>query len=384
MLALVELSYRRRLCRRPRRGGTAGPAGRADRGRDLRLARPAVQLGADQSRWPVQGTWPKPGAPAREPGPGPGRGRPWSRRSCCPGSWTWTCGRAAPATPRRTCGKRSDLAVRTGNWFDLRFGLSLCGDLCAATGRAAEALTLWAASAAADQHQRHDFPPWYVPRREEQMRQARQALGPGRARAAEERGAAMSLATAAEYALMLTDPGPPQPGGIGLWAAQRPGAGTGHPGRPRPHRHPDRGSAAHQRPYGQLSPGPCPGQDRLPPPRRPDPPGPQRGPRVAALQRHPPQCLWVVPPTATARRTGEPICPTEGSVPPPPPAGPESAATPSIAAAARRNSAQPAPLPVQHPLAQSPAMNLAQVTHDPVRRSSGSLQAGYAAVWRPP
>ena len=35
-------------------------------------------------------------------------------------------------------------------------------------------------------------------------------LGPGRARAAEDRGAAMSLATAAEYALMLTDPGPPR------------------------------------------------------------------------------------------------------------------------------------------------------------------------------
>jgi len=42
-------------------------------------------------------------------------------------------------------------------------------------------------------------------------------LGPGRARAAEDRGTAMSLATAAEYALMLTDPGPPQP------TAQRPG-----------------------------------------------------------------------------------------------------------------------------------------------------------------
>ena len=58
-------------------------------------------------------------------------------------------------------------------------------------------------------------PPWFVPRREEQLRQARQALGPGRARAAEDRGAAMSLATAAEYALMLTDPGPPQPAAPG-------------------------------------------------------------------------------------------------------------------------------------------------------------------------
>ena len=36
-------------------------------------------------------------------------------------------------------------------------------------------------------------------------------MGPGRARAAEDRGAAMSMATAAEYVLLLTDPGPPQP-----------------------------------------------------------------------------------------------------------------------------------------------------------------------------
>ena len=103
------------------------------------------------------------------------------------------------------------LAVRTGFWFELLTGLSQCGDLCAATGRVAEALTLWAACVAVDQREGPIYPPWFVPRWEEQMRQARQALGPGRARAAEERGAAMSLATAAEYALMLTDPGPPQP-----------------------------------------------------------------------------------------------------------------------------------------------------------------------------
>ena len=48
------------------------------------------------------------------------------------------------------------LAVRTGSWFELRTGLSQCGDLCAATGRAAEALTLWAACAAVD---RREGPP---------------------------------------------------------------------------------------------------------------------------------------------------------------------------------------------------------------------------------
>jgi DNA-binding CsgD family transcriptional regulator len=47
--------------------------------------------------------------------------------------------------------------------------------------------------------------------REDALSMIRQALGPDRARAAEDRGAAMSLDTAAEYALMLTAPGPEQP-----------------------------------------------------------------------------------------------------------------------------------------------------------------------------
>jgi DNA-binding CsgD family transcriptional regulator len=101
--------------------------------------------------------------------------------------------------------------VRTGNWFELLTGLSQCGGLCAATGRAAEALTLWAACAAVGRPGGYTDPHWFETRREEQLRQARQALEPDRARAAEDRGAVMSLATAAEYALMLTDPGPPQP-----------------------------------------------------------------------------------------------------------------------------------------------------------------------------
>ena len=48
-------------------------------------------------------------------------------------------------------------------------------------------------------------------RREEALRTIRQALGLDRARAAEQRGAAMSLDTAAEYALMLTAPAPGPP-----------------------------------------------------------------------------------------------------------------------------------------------------------------------------
>jgi predicted ATPase/DNA-binding CsgD family transcriptional regulator len=107
------------------------------------------------------------------------------------------------------------LAVQTGNWLDLQVALSQCGELCAATGRAAEALTLWAACAAANQREEPTDLPWFEPRWKEQQRQARQVLGSGRVRAAEDRGAAMSLATAAEYALMLTDPSPPRPAAPG-------------------------------------------------------------------------------------------------------------------------------------------------------------------------
>jgi DNA-binding CsgD family transcriptional regulator len=51
------------------------------------------------------------------------------------------------------------IAARTGNWFELLGGVSQCGDLCAATGRAAEALTLWAAYAAADHNRRRRVRP---------------------------------------------------------------------------------------------------------------------------------------------------------------------------------------------------------------------------------
>ena len=48
-------------------------------------------------------------------------------------------------------------------------------------------------------------------RREGALRQACLALGPDRTRAAEQRGAAMSMTAAAEYALMLTAPESQQP-----------------------------------------------------------------------------------------------------------------------------------------------------------------------------
>src|SRR5262249_1144202 len=104
------------------------------------------------------------------------------------------------------------LALRTGT---VRWNmLDACGHLCAATGRPAEAVTMWAAHAGLIP--RKDWP-GSARRREEPLGAARQALRPARARAAEQRGAAMSWATAAEYALLLTeDPGPRQPDAPGL------------------------------------------------------------------------------------------------------------------------------------------------------------------------
>ena len=104
------------------------------------------------------------------------------------------------------------MSARTGSSGDLLWGVHLSGTLCAATGRHTEALTLWAAEAALMELAGITDPPWFARRWEEQRREAQQALKPGQARAAEERGAAMTWATAAEYALLLTAPGSRQAG----------------------------------------------------------------------------------------------------------------------------------------------------------------------------
>jgi predicted ATPase/DNA-binding CsgD family transcriptional regulator/DNA-binding XRE family transcriptional regulator len=98
------------------------------------------------------------------------------------------------------------ILLRAGYW-DMEY-LDDCGHLCAAIGRHADAVTAWAAHAALNPLV--DWPA-DIQLRQESLRGAWQALGPDQARAAEERGAAMSQATAAEYALMLTTPGPQQP-----------------------------------------------------------------------------------------------------------------------------------------------------------------------------
>ena len=117
-----------------------------------------------------------------------------------------------------------EIAVQTDSRLDLFNGLEACGHLCAATGRPADAVTVWAAHAESLRHAGLAEPPRDARRREEPLRKARQALGDARTRAAEDRGAAMSLATAAEYALLLTAPGlqlQEPPGLAGLSARER-------------------------------------------------------------------------------------------------------------------------------------------------------------------
>jgi predicted ATPase/DNA-binding CsgD family transcriptional regulator len=118
------------------------------------------------------------------------------------------------------------IVMRAGDFLSVVDGLWYCALLCTATRRYADAATVWAAR---DVHARQQGligetsgeARW----REEALSTIRQALGHDRVRAAEERGAAMSLDTSAEYAVMLTAPAPPAaaagPGLGGLSARER-------------------------------------------------------------------------------------------------------------------------------------------------------------------
>jgi non-specific serine/threonine protein kinase len=91
--------------------------------------------------------------------------------------------------------------------------LEMCGDLCAVSRRWRDAVTAWAA---ADELTRAAWlgignlgsvGQW----REHLVREARAALGPAQTAAAVDRGAAMTLAAAAEYALLLVEKETPEP-----------------------------------------------------------------------------------------------------------------------------------------------------------------------------
>ena len=75
-----------------------------------------------------------------------------------------------------------EIATRIGDRLRLIDCLDHCGHLCAATRRWAEAITMWAAYAACLQDDGIVDLPQDVRRRQEPLRQARQALGPARTR----------------------------------------------------------------------------------------------------------------------------------------------------------------------------------------------------------
>ena len=109
-----------------------------------------------------------------------------------------------PADAAAHLREAAQIALPAGMWFTILDVLYGCGYLCAATGRPADAITIWAASETLSSQGEVASTDADMSRREDALREARRALGPDRARAAGQRGAAMSLATAAEYALLLT------------------------------------------------------------------------------------------------------------------------------------------------------------------------------------
>jgi predicted ATPase/class 3 adenylate cyclase/DNA-binding CsgD family transcriptional regulator len=105
-----------------------------------------------------------------------------------------------------------EISIRIGSLLRVIACLNNCGHLCAATQRWADAVTMWAAHIAALKELGMTDLPAAASRREEPLRTAHEALGPDRTRAAEKRGQEMTLATAAELAILLTgaDSGSPR------------------------------------------------------------------------------------------------------------------------------------------------------------------------------
>jgi ATP/maltotriose-dependent transcriptional regulator MalT len=94
------------------------------------------------------------------------------------------------------------IASRIGYRDLLSDCLDYCGYLCAATQRWEEAVTVWAARATAQRESGVLDLAQDARRRQEQMHRAQHALGPAQMRTADERGKAMSLTTAAEFATL--------------------------------------------------------------------------------------------------------------------------------------------------------------------------------------
>ena len=151
-------------------------------------------------------------------------------------------------------GQALEIGVRTGGLADLAGCLDCCGHLCAASHRWAEAITIWAAHAARVQADVLPHPPLAAEDRREPLQAARQALGPGQARAAERRGDAPGH----RRGIRRHDHADHQPASISATWPREPepaGTRTTHRARSGLHGCPDRRPIVHQHPYRPLAPG---------------------------------------------------------------------------------------------------------------------------------
>lgn len=99
------------------------------------------------------------------------------------------------------------IASQIGTHLRLANLIVEAGHVCAATGRWADAVTLWAAYTAERRRLGQPTGSVYHGRRSKYLRQLKQALDPGQWRDAEERGFRMSISAAAEYIAVLMDSG---------------------------------------------------------------------------------------------------------------------------------------------------------------------------------
>jgi predicted ATPase/DNA-binding CsgD family transcriptional regulator len=97
------------------------------------------------------------------------------------------------------------LATQVGYTLRLIDILDEVGSLCAASGRPADAITLWSAMVVHNEAAGLADTVEAQHRRESLLREAEQMLGEGPVRAAGNRGAAMTLAAAVEFAAMMTE-----------------------------------------------------------------------------------------------------------------------------------------------------------------------------------
>jgi predicted ATPase/DNA-binding CsgD family transcriptional regulator len=113
----------------------------------------------------------------------------------------------------------AELAVYAGYTLRLLDLIDQSGHLCAATGRYAEAITLWSAMTAQNETADMADTAEAERHRELPLRDARSALDAQQVKAAENRGAAMTLAAAMEFAVMMASENAPGPTAL-------PGPGT--------------------------------------------------------------------------------------------------------------------------------------------------------------